>query len=408
MKVGNSNCFLSKTESLGGFWVGRFSGEDIPKFNKNTDCPIDLSYPDLHFLSLFSSKRWRKKVKILTFSTNELIIWKIDDDLTYLSKVNLPKSEILSILGNKNNFKAVSSKTKKTLLSELDDETKYSELKFLRVSEEFRIQRASLLAPIDSLSVYRYLNQGTFRPIFRCGDDRIFPDFFKHDQKNLPSINIMKKIENNKSEHHKLTETDFGKFIRIYLNDFIDFLKGDRNRQYTYFRNLSYGNLYPLIGSILNPAQVETLAYHLLLDLNLIPDVGLGKGLDVVDVKASCRHYYGFRSRQIISKAIEALKLLKVNFSSDLYQSISKTKTIQIQCKAQNRSTTNPRILHLIPSKNWNEEEGNRKANTIYINTLIKAALKLEEYENSTLGLNNTKSFFDLLRYDLTRTQVSK
>jgi hypothetical protein len=102
------------------------------------------------------------------------------------------------------------------------------------------------------------------------------------------------------------------------------------------------------------------------------------------------------------------LKLLKVNFSSDLYQSISKTKTIQIQCKAQNRSTTNPKILHLIPSKNWNEEEGNRKANTIYINTLIKAALKLEEYKNSTLGLNNTKSFFELLRYDLTRTQVSK
>lgn len=128
MKVGDSNCFLSKTESLGGFWVS-FSKEDIPKFNKDTDCPIDLTYPDLHFLSLFSSKRWRKKVRILTFSTNELIIWKIEDNLTYLSKVNRPKPEILSILKDENNFKAVSSKTKNTLFSELTDENKYSKLK---------------------------------------------------------------------------------------------------------------------------------------------------------------------------------------------------------------------------------------------------------------------------------------
>jgi len=401
MKVGNSNCFLSKAESLGGFWVG-FSNYDIPKFKNDTDCPIDLRYPDLHFLSLFSSKKWRKNVRILTFSANKLIIWKIEDALTYLSEIKLTKSEILAILSNEENFKSVSPKTKDILLRDLNDLDKYSRLKILPVSKEFETHRGNLFAPIDSLSVYQYLNQGTFRPIFRCGEDMKFPNFFETEMEYLPPITIMKKIK-NRTESHKLTETDFGKFIRIYLNDLIDLHNGNINSHDSYFKKLSKDKIYSIIASVLNPAQVETLAYHLSLDLGLIPDVGLGKGLDVADVKASCRHFPKEKSNKIISSAINKLESLEVAFSTDLKSIISNTKTIRIQCKACKSSTKNEGTLYL--TKKFNDVESSEK-DTLYINTLIKEALKLDGYEDYAFGLSNVKSFFELLYYDLTGNHV--
>jgi hypothetical protein len=305
-------------------------------------------------------------VRILTFSANKLIIWKIEDALTYLSEIKLTKSEILP------------------------------------VSKEFETHRGNLLAPVDSLSVYRYLNQGTFRPIFRCGEDMKFPNFFETETEYLPPITIIKKIK-TRTESHKLTETGFGKFIRIYLNDLIDLHNGEINSHDSYFKKLSKDKIYSIIASVLNPAQVETLAYHLSLDLGLIPDVGLGKGLDVADVKASCRHFPKEKSNKIISSAINKLESLKVTFSTDLESIISNTKTIRIQCKARKSSTKNEGTLYL--TKNFNDVESGEK-DTLYINTLIKEALELDGYKDSAFGLSNVKSFFELLYYDLTGNHV--
>ncbi len=219
------------------------------------------------------------------------------------------------------------------------------------------------------------------------------------DANILSPVKMKRKTKSGINKPYELTETVFGKFVRIYLNYLIDSHNDESSAQDSYFRKLSDEKIYSIITSVLNPAQVETLAYHLSLDLRLTPDVGLGKGLDVADVKASCRHHSEAESEKIILNVIKTLKELKVDLSDKLEQRIKKEKTVRIQCKAGNISTKNKNeeILYLETPKK------DKDRNTIYTDTLSKAALKLEECKEFAPELNNCKSFFRLLKYDLTR-----
>jgi len=86
----------------------------------------------------------------------------------------------------------------------------------------------------------------------------------------------------------------------------------------------------------LNPAQVETIALHLCHDIGFTVDVGIGKGLDVADVKGTVRHLNPESRELRIRNANAKLESAGVKFSHKLRASIEATSSIRFQCKARN------------------------------------------------------------------------
>lgn len=92
--------------------------------------------------------------------------------------------------------------------------------KFLPVKQLSKLHRGKLIAPIDSLSVYQYLNQGTFRPVFRIGDKRKI----KHLDR-VPCLPTP-KLEKHDGGNLNLDETDLGKFVRLC----VDYISGESKK----------------------------------------------------------------------------------------------------------------------------------------------------------------------------------
>lgn len=125
-----------------------------------------------------------------------------------------------------------------------------------------------------------------------------------------------------------LVEGEFGKLVRIYLDS-------RTSESKTHLGRLSEEDLTKTVFAMLNPAQVETIALHICNDLRFTADVGMGKGLDVADVKGTVRHLTTSDRETRIKDAITKLELIGVNFSEKLRTSIEATSTIRFQCKAR-------------------------------------------------------------------------
>jgi len=398
MKVGPGNRFLVKAEEWGGLWVGYSDKINIID-NDNYD---SIHIFDIVYLNIFSKEKYRNKTRIITFSNDKLIVWKITGKLTLIDEqfrnINYDRKdfETFYIKNHPDWDKSLHNqdKTFKKKESYLHSDLRNS--KILPVKKVYEVNRSNLIAPIDSLSVYQYLNRGTFRPIFNAGKDKNMSSILdKYD--SLEPIYFKKKIskDNNKIKKYEIKETDFGKFIRLYLNNYIPHLHKNGSiegfKDYP-FSKLSNHEMYLLIQYILNPAQVETLAALFVMDLNLTIDLFAGKGLDVVDIKGSCRNYNKSEIEKILYHVIDILKSLNVILTDDFINDFQESKTLRIQCKASsNKEIENNKILLFKPG--YNNKKTNK--NTLYINILLKS---VEKYPDI---YPNIKKWFDLMMFDL-------
>ena len=350
MKVGFSNCFLDIAEEIGGLWVG-YAEDRIPKLDSNGACITGEERVDLRSMLVATSDKYRKDVRIIVYGKDNLTIWKPTASLRYL-KVNeggmdwLNESIYSVTLGKtwlkeiKEKFGGVSTQAFKDIHFGSN-----SGFKFIPAELETVISRDKLIASIDSLAVWQNFVRNTFRPMFSLSGSKELEDCHWLDQiKSLPAMKV--------SENEAHEEGRFGKFLRWYLEKQI-------NGKTTF--PIPANEKLQTALSILNPAQLETAAMLLCQDLGLTVDVGLGKGLDVVDVKATCRHMADSKNR--IQDVINNLESNGVLFKPELRDMIISSRTLRIQCKASGDLDAEGEVLLLRP-------RGSSRDNTLSLDSI--------------------------------------
>ena len=165
------------------------------------------------------------------------------------------------------------------------------------------ISRSSLPAFIDSLSVHNYFNRGTFRPLRVVNKDHILP--FEMDKEKY--------------------ESAYGAIVRKYF----DWILSTFDESFARYLNLNTQQMKQLMLSCMSPAQLETFCALLTLDLGLTLEIGIGKAMDTVDVRATFAHKANFSAEELIRD----LEDMGVKVSSEMKLRLDEEKTLFVQCK---------------------------------------------------------------------------
>jgi hypothetical protein len=393
-KVGFSNCLLNysireaehSNERKTFLWFGyrRYNNNETPSLQGNTfslNKEPALSYRDLYYLTQASSSAFRETSWIITFNNDRMQVWRIMDGLR---KIKDDELQLLlatpEIDGIEKSFKKGLGKDYLGLPTELN-------AKVLDVILEKQYVRDLLPACIDSLSVNQYLNRGTFRYVYRTNEGlippEILPGFFKLEL--LPQL-----IEQNIEEPQ--TETRFACFTRKYF----DWLLSTSNESFHTTYNLKQAEINILASSIMSPSQLEHAAAMFLKALGLTLDVGIGKGLDEIDVRASIRHKQLHSSPEkynlLKKKILNRLKKVMGSIDPLVVKFFEETGTLSIQCKNYDYSD-NKDHSHLIVFK----PTGGCDGKTITLESINEALKKDSEF------LPEFKDWIELVQYSYTQ-----
>ena len=244
------------------------------------------------------------------------------------------------------------------------------------------IERSKLYTAIDSLRTYQFLNQGTCRPVWRAkgpGADLWSGQF--RELLNIPtslrstlSQELRKDIDEQSSRYDGAIDREepFGNFIRRYLNQLVP--GGDpadlrslieslptalptEEARHRFWQTMAFATM--------NPILTETAAFYFCLDLGLhkksghrglIPDVGVGKGLDTIDLRA--RFLPGESEAETRSLVLDRLApLVKLDDDWTLQKLLEKG-VLEIQCKASSSKKSKPGPVYFGPD--GGVEQGNR------------------------------------------------
>ena len=152
-------------------------------------------------------------------------------------------------------------------------------------------------------------------------------------------------------------ETPFGAFVRLYLNEVLHrrgalppqaegarlrvSVGDDESRR-------RLGRARQVVMATLNPILVETAALAFVQDLGLTPDIGVGKGKDVIDVRGRAASTDGSFSLEAAERARDRLDQLAehVEYSDALRLKLMHRGTLDIQCKAADRGKIPEGILY--------------------------------------------------------------
>jgi hypothetical protein len=231
-----------------------------------------------------------------------------------------------------------------------------------------QVERHRLYTSIDSLSVYQYLNRGTCRPFWRISGPT--------------GANIPEEIQPSGPTATYLSgglaaETRFAAFARLYLNEILVRRvpqKVPANLPHLgALRNLDYR---ALALATFNPILVETAALALVADLGLTPDIGVGKGMDVIDVRARAATPDGRLDPALAERALHRLRATGVNASPKLTGTLLDHGVLDIQCKAAHRDHVSEGILYFGFQR---EDKCNRETDTLLVPAL-QAALDREPF----------------------------
>ncbi len=180
------------------------------------------------------------------------------------------------------------------------------------------IRRTELPPAIDSLSVFQWLNQGTFRPIFSCGAGRD-PQMPSDIKQKIPRVVIKRdKTPIRISMTDEKKEYKYAVLVREYFDGL---LLGSQSQAKSY---VNYVYL------LLSPAQLEAAAALLSMDLGFMPDFYDAGSQDYIDIRARCLR--GADPNRDFKKKVE--DILKGQMSNWDWPS----DVLQFQCKNYEQS----------------------------------------------------------------------
>ncbi len=343
-KCGEANCWLPLARQGYGLYVG-FDG-DQPFSTPTRNHWIGARTPEAGFqrrtgndddniawLTHTSNLPW---FLLLTFSESELIFWKVPSKL----QVHRRGSEVFELASDL--WRKFPAKARETYKRISESEEAGSVLKTLPAVEVATVARRELYASIDSLAVYQYLNRGTCRPIWRIAGPT---------EAAMPDL-IAKQSQPSVRGHDE--ETKYATFVRLYLNSVLQRAFGETtplglrhfSRQPTlasYWPSLSPLDRQLLVLATANPILVETAALYFCLDLGLVADIGSGKGIDVIDVRARAESQ---KSADLAAQLLQELEKDGIVINEAIRKRLRVERVLEIQCKAADRKVDSENIIY--------------------------------------------------------------
>lgn len=344
-KCGEANCWLPLALEGLGLYVGfGDTGKDAiatrqPELTfeartKNDDNNIAwLTHP--------SNRPW---FLLMTFSESHLIFWEV----TGIVQVFRPGSDIYARAKDLwRKFPVKIHREYKRVFDPVasDPDAIDPVFKTLPVVKVASVPRRELYASIDSLSVYQYLNRGTCRPIWRISGPT---------EVEMPDNIAIQSQASIRGRVLQGEETKYATFVRMYLNSALHKALGhtlpSRLPNLAWQPTLSsLWLLMPaqerqkLVLATANPILVETAALYFCLDLGLIADIGSGKGIDVIDVRARAESQ---QSADRASGFLLALKNDGIVISEGVLQRLRSERVLEIQCKAADQEVDTQNIVY--------------------------------------------------------------
>ncbi|TGM82522.1 hypothetical protein [Leptospira bouyouniensis] len=296
---------------------------------------------DLIAYLLFEERREKKN--LVVFDSLFIYFYEITNDLYIINK-NPLLSELKKIIQSQK------SKIKHQYIFKDDGKIEIEEkYKFIPVKLLNKIPRTKLYAPINSIAVYQYLNQGTCRPFSKIGKSE--------NRKLINNQNIELFRLKSKMPYSNDYETDFGVYIRSYFNTLLK-----RKPDLTDLKNgLTQKDLILFTISTFNPSMMETACFYFCMDIGLFPESVNANSLDFVDIRSFP-----------LKEFDEIFKILNKNniiLSDKIKEKFIKNKMIEFQCKAYGFSptaTNKDELIHFLP-----ERKSKSDLNTIGIQELV-------------------------------------
>jgi hypothetical protein len=359
-KCGEANCWLPVALEGHGLYVG-FSDNLAPASAGNPG--IAAREPEATFSALTgddddniawlthpSNRPW---FLLMTFSESDLIFWEVSGKL----QVHRPGSE--AFVSADTLWRQFPAKRRKTYKRIFGPDAKDPLFKTLPAAKVAAVPRRTLYASIDSLAVYQFLNRGTCRPIWRIKGPT---------EAAMPPLIAKQSQASVRGRDKHGEETKYAAFVRLYLNSALDRALGqtlpsrlprlaEQPTLASYWPSMTALDRQRLVLATANPILVETAALYFCLDLGLIADIGSGKGIDVIDVRARAE------SQQAADRAARLLLDLQADgivISEAVCNRLRNERVLEIQCKAADRSFAGPNIIYF----------GYRRAATSETNTV--------------------------------------
>jgi len=325
MKVGAGNAFMGFTKQLGelekrkGLFVG-YHGREIPEINDEGEFLGELKDAELQTIGRASRQALRPRSIACVFTDSHLTFWQITGYLGAMPAAevgrfaSIPYNHLNQALGYDKQWQEA---RKEAAGGKVDVAAFFRGYHWLPAKLLIPpVPRYKLLAPVDSLRVHRWLNSGTFRSL--------------HSIKGNGQMDKMEWLPNPldpKDIRSRTEETPYARLVRQYLTGLL---------QPSTRVDLDDRQVTELASLWINPAQLETVGALLALDLGFTLEVGLGKGQDVVDIKASLGHVEGKAKRTAIQSVLECLeKALQVSMTPTFRNRITEYGIFWLQCKAQ-------------------------------------------------------------------------
>jgi hypothetical protein len=337
-KCGTANCWLPLALEGHGLYVG-FSDSLCPSAQatkKEDRYPIGIRQPEKQYQKLtgldddyiawLSHQANRQRFLIITFSQSDLIFWEVQGKL----KVHQAGGRVFERA--REIWQGFPANIKEHYKNIFENPLANPIFKTLTSKRLVAIPRRELYASIDSLAVYQFLNRGTCRPIWRINGPT---------EAALPE-RIAAQRQQTILGMSGSGETNFATFVRLYLNSVLwhrvtqdrlatpKSIKGQL-RLVSLLPELSRKDRRVLVLSTLNPILVETAALYFCLDLGLVADIGTGKGIDVIDIRARAE------SKRAANQAVEWLTELsseEIQVNNAVRETLRKDQVLELQCKA--------------------------------------------------------------------------
>jgi hypothetical protein len=325
MKVGFGNCLLRDAVESGRggaptfLWVG-YGQHPIPQaeadVQNSAGAPLDLRY--LERASRDESTRGR--VRVLTFLNESLYVWRVIDRLRPISETEV-ESLVVRHADDGNAFAKFDLDVKKRDLGALRSELRS---KALPVRLESVVSRVLLPACIDSLSVYRSLNSGTFR--YLCPTKGPLAEGL-----HLPLLNP-EPVPLLLAGEREWSEQPFACFVRRYLDWCLD---PSATESFASTYGLTEADALSLATAVMSPSQLEVAAAMVVQSIGMTLDAGVGKGLDVVDVRASIRHrrHHADYAQHLARVKAALTGLMGASIAPGVDEALDQAGSLEIQCK---------------------------------------------------------------------------
>ena len=339
-KNGMGNCWSGFTDAVFkatgnhhlclGNWGGLEKSENSDSFRFDNlaflDDPAHRFSSDYDYIRVIAAREHRDQFVVLTFEKTELRFWQVNGDVPPPHRDGKVWDCAMACLRDRREMRAEFGPAK----GEAKAEVKPQYFRTLPVRLLARIPRISLYTSIDSLASYQYLIRGTCRPLWRATG----PTAAEHHPGVLgakqPRIRPCDRVGG---------EEAFGAFIRLYLNDLLARHLPDAVHARLSDHVTDLASARAVVMATMNPILVETAALAFVQDLGLTPDIGVGKGKDVIDVRARAADRDGLRDTAIAAAAWRRLVSLQqagpgFQLSEGLQSRLLGCGTLDIQCKA--------------------------------------------------------------------------